>query len=351
SMGIVTITNQSIIDSGTNVSVTLENQSLFSMQRKTLMGLDAQYRFNKDLTVGATLLNFSEKAVTEKVNIGDELVNNTMWGVNLSYNKELTWLTNLLNKIPTVNSVAPSTFNVNAEFAQLVPAKQKSGTNKGSSYIDDFEATQTGIDLRSPYSWFLASTPYEAGADALFPEASLSNNVDYGKNRALLAWYYIDRMWTQRNSSMVPGYMKSDPKFLSNPYVREVKISDLYPYRDLAYGEANYIQTLSLSFYPKERGPYNLDAEDIADDGSLLHPEKRWGGIMRKMDNSNFETSNVEYLQFWLLDPFLDPENPNTEGGDLYFNFGEISEDILKDGMKSYENGLPIDGNEQFMTE
>ncbi len=350
SMGIVTITNQSIIDSGTNVSVTLENQSLFSMQRKTLMGLDAQYRFNKDLTVGATLLNFSEKAVTEKVNIGDELVNNTMWGVNLSYNKELTWLTNLLNKIPTVNSVAPSTFNVNAEFAQLVPAKQKSGTNKGSSYIDDFEATQTGIDLRSPYSWFLASTPYEAGADALFPEASLSNNVDYGKNRALLAWYYIDRMWTQRNSSMVPGYMKSDPKFLSNPYVREVKISDLYPYRDLAYGEANYIQTLSLSFYPKERGPYNLDAEDIADDGSLLHPEKRWGGIMRKMDNSNFETSNVEYLQFWLLDPFLDPENPNTEGGDLYFNFGEISEDILKDGMKSYENGLPIDGNDQFMT-
>ena len=274
-----------------------------------------------------------------------------MWGLNVSYNKDFMWLTNLLNKIPTVSATAPSRINVSAEFAQLVPHKQKSGSNKGSSYIDDFEATQTGIDLRSPYSWFLASTPYDNSADALFPEAKLSNDIDYGKNRALLAWYYIDRLWTQKNSSMVPGYMKNDPSMLSNPYVREVKIDEIFPYRDLNYGEANYIQTLNLSFYPRERGPYNLDADRIDENGNLLQPEKRWGGIMKKMDNTNFETSNVEYIQFWMMDPFLDSDNPNTEGGDLYFNFGEISEDILKDGMKSYENGLPIDGNNEFIAE
>lgn len=351
SMGIVTITNQSIIDSGTNVSVTLENQSMFSMQRKTLLGLDAQYQFNKDFTLGGTLMHFSEKALTEKVNIGEEVINNTMWGLNLSYRKDFMWLTNLLNKIPTINATAPSQFSVNAEFAQLVPHKQGSGSAQGSSYIDDFEATQTGIDLRSPYSWFLAPTPYDGGADPLFPEAALSNDVAYGKNRALLAWYYIDRTWTQRNSTMLPGYLKNDPHQMSNPYIREVTINELYPYRDLAYGEANWIQTLNLSFYPKERGPYNLDAENIDSEGNLLNPEKRWGGIMRKMDNSNFESSNVEYIQFWMLDPFLDEDNPNTEGGDLYFNFGEISEDILKDGMKSYENGLPVDGNYDFITE
>ena len=351
SMGIVTITNQSIIDSGTNVSVTLENQSMFSMQRKTLLGLDAQYQFNKDFTLGATLLHFSEKALTEKVNIGDEVINNTMWGLNLSYRKDFQWLTNLLNKVPTINATAPSTFSVNAEFAQLVPHKQKSGSSSGSSYIDDFEATQTGIDLRSPYSWFLAPTPYDNGPGALFPEAALSNDVAYGKNRALLAWYYIDRAWTQRNSSMLPGYLKNDPHQMSSPYVREIYVNELFPYRDLAYGEANWIQTLNLSFYPRERGPYNLDAENIDSDGSLLNPERRWGGIMRKMDNTNFESSNVEYIQFWLLDPFLDPDNHNREGGDLYFNFGEISEDILKDGMKSYENGLPVDGNYDFITE
>lgn len=351
SMGIVTITNQSIIDSGTNVSVTLENQSMFSMQRKTLLGLDAQYQFNKDFSVGATLLHFSEKALTQKVNIGDEVINNTMWGLNLSYRKDFMWLTNLLNKVPTINATAPSSFSLNAEFAQLVPHKQKSGSNKGSSFIDDFEATQTGIDLRSPYSWFLSSTPYDGGPDALFPEAALSNDPAYGKNRALLSWYYIDRAWTQRNSTMLPGYLKNDPHQMSSPYIREVYVNELFPYRDLAYGEANWIQCLNLSFYPKERGPYNLDADNIDSDGNLLNPEKRWGGIMRKMENSNFENSNVEYIQFWLLDPFLDEDNHNREGGDLYFNFGEISEDILKDGMKSYENGLPVDGNNDFITE
>ena len=351
SMGIVTITNQSIIDSGTNVSVTLENQSMFSMQRKTLMGLDAQYRFSKDFTLGGTLLHFSEKALTEKVNLGDEVINNTMWGLNLSYNKDFMWLTNLINKVPTINAKSASSFKLNAEFAQLIPHKQKSGSNKGSSFIDDFESTQTGVDLRSPYSWFLAPTPYDSGADALFPEAALSNNVDYGKNRALLAWYYVDRLFTQKNSNSIPGYLKNDLKQLSNPYVREVKVTEIFPNREIVYGEQNLVQCLNLSFYPRERGPYNLDADNIDADGNLLNPERRWGGIMRKMDNTNFENSNVEYIQFWMMDPFLDDENPNRDGGDLYFNFGEISEDILKDGMKSYENGIPIDGDDQFMTE
>ncbi|WP_290455091.1 cell surface protein SprA [Duncaniella muris] len=347
-MGIVTITNQSIIDSGQSINVTLENQSLYSMQRKTLLGLDLNYKFNKDFNLGATIMHFSEKAQTEKVNIGDEIVNNTIWGLNMQYNTQFMWLTNLLNKIPTVNAVQPSTLSLQAEFANLIPHKQKSGSNRGSSYIDDFESSQIGIDLRSPYSWFLASTPYDPSGDALFPEASLSNDIRYGKNRALLNWYNIDRMFTARNSSMCPGYIKNDPAMLNNPYVREITSREIFPGRD-TYGESNTIQTLNLSFYPTERGPYNLDATDIDDQGNLLYPERRWGGIMRKMDNTNFDASNIEYVQFWMLSPFLDPDNDNLEGGDLYLNFGEISEDILKDGLKSYENGVPVNGDDQFM--
>lgn len=349
SMGIVTITNQSIIDSGQSISVTLENQSLFNTQRKTLLGLDLQYAINKNFNIGTTLMHFSEKALTEKVNIGDEVINNSIFGFNLAYKTKFMWLTNLLNKIPTVNATAPSTLNLTAEYAQLVPHKQKSGSTKGSSYIDDFESAQTGVDLRSPYSWFLASTPYDSGKNPLFPEAALSNNIEYGKNRALLNWYYIDRMFTDKNSSLAPGYIKNDLKQQSNPYVREVTSQEIFPGRELTYGESNTVQTLNLSFYPNERGPYNLDATDIDDEGNLLNPEKRWGGIMRKMENTNFEQANIEYVQFWLLNPFLDPDNPNYEGGDLYFNFGEISEDILKDGLKSYENGVPMDGDERFM--
>lgn len=344
-MGIVTILNQSIIDAGTNVNVTLENQSLFSTQRKTLIGLDLNYKFNKDFNLGATFMHYAEKSLTEKVSLGDESVNNSIWGVNFSFNKKFMWLTNLVNKIPTVNATAPSTINLTGEFAQLIPHKQKTGTNKGSSYIDDFESTQTTIDLRSPYSWFLSSTPFDS-QNPMFPEAALTNNVDYGKNRALLSWYYIDRLFTQRNSSLAPGYIKNDLVQQSSPYVREISYNEVFPGRELSYGESSSIQTLNLSFYPKERGPYNLDATNIdKETGDLLNPEKRWGGIMRKMENTNFEQSNIEYIQFWLLNPFMDEKDKKSLGGDLYFNLGEVSEDILKDGMKSYENGLPIDGD------
>lgn len=343
--GEVTIINQGILDSGQSVSVTLEDQSLYSMARKTLLGLDLNYKFSRDFNLGLTLMHFSEKSVTEKVGIGDEVVNNTIWGLNFNYTKEFQWLTNAINVIPTVNAVAPSKISVQGEFAQLVPHKQKSGSARGSSYVDDFEATQMGIDLKSPYAWSLSSTP------SMFEESALSNDVTYGKNRALLNWYYIDRLFTQRNSSLCPGYIKNDLKQLSNPYVREVTSTEIFPGRELTYGESNVVQTLNLSFYPTERGPYNLDATNINDDGSLQNPRQRWGGIMRKLETTNFEQNNIEYVQFWLMNPFLDPEADNLEGGDLYLNFGEVSEDILKDGYKSYENGVPYDGNDEYMRE
>ena len=349
-MGTVTITNQSIIDAGTNINVSLENQSTFSMQRKTLLGLDLDYAFNKDFHIGGTIMHYGEKAIGDKVAIGSELVNNTIWGVNMSYNTQFMWLTNLLNKIPTVNAVAPSTLNFRGDFAQLMPHQAKTGSNSGSSYIDDFESTQSGIDMRSPYSWFLSSTPSDPNnADAMFPEATKSNDVEYGKNRALLSWYSVDRLFTQRNSSYAPGYIKNDLDALSNPYAREVAFSEVFPGRELNYGESSVIQTMNLSFYPRERGPYNLDT-NVDQDGYLQFPKKRWGGIMRKIENTNFEQSNIEYIQFWMLDPFMDPELDNKDGGSLYFNLGEVSEDILKDGLKSYENGLPINGDSTYVT-
>ncbi|OUO98592.1 cell surface protein SprA [Barnesiella sp. An22] len=344
-MGVVTILNQSIIESGTPISVSLENQSMFNMQRKTMLGLDLNYAFSKDFNIGATIMHLSEKPLTEKVSMGDEVLNNTLWGVNLSYNTSFQWLTNWMNKIPTVNATAPSTLALTAEFAQLIPHQSKTGSSQGSSYIDDFESTQTGLDLKSPYSWTLASTPYDAASDALFPEARYSNDVRYGQNRALLSWYYIDRMFTQKTSSLIPAHLKNDLDQLSNPYVREVSVREIFPNKEINYGESTTQQTLNLSYYPQERGPYNLDADNIDEQGRLLNPEKRWGGIMRKMDYTDFESSNIEYIQFWLMDPFLDENQTNHKGGELYFNLGEVSEDILKDGMKSFENGLPIDGD------
>lgn len=339
--GVVTILNESIISSGTPVSVSLENQTAYNMQRKTMMGLDLNYQFNPNLMFGATIMHMSEMPLTTKTTMGDESIKNTLWGVNMAYKGESQWLTNMFDKLPLLNLSKPSQISFNAEFAHLIAGHYENKNTGGYSYLDDFESTQSNFDLSDPYPWQLSSVPFDDGTPMLFPEAGLVNNIDYGKSRALLAWYTIDGLFTRRNSSLRPSYMTTD--YLSNHYIRAIETRELFPERQQSMSESNQLTVLNLAYYPQERGPYNLDADNINPDGTLQNPEKRFGGMMRKIDQSDFETANVEYIEFWMLDPFID--NRQSAGGELYFNLGEISEDILKDEKKFFENGLPIDGD------
>ncbi|MFA6872941.1 MAG: cell surface protein SprA, partial [Bacteroidaceae bacterium] len=319
-MGVVTIVNQSIIDAGTSVSVSLESNSTYSMQRKTMLGMNASYEASKNLTLGASIMHLSEKPLTTKVSMGEEPINNTIWGLNLAYKKESQWLTNVIDKLPFVNATAPSTLNLTTEFAQLIPG-HSSGTQDNASYIDDFEDTELKIDLRTPSSWMLCSTP------SRFSEADRSNDASYGYNRALLAWYYIDPLFTNKSSSLTPSHIKSDVNQLSNHYVREVYQSEVFPDKQTTYTESSTLNVLNLAYYPQERGPYNLDPS-LNSNGTLPMPNKRWGGMMRKLDSPDFETANIEYIEFWVLDPFI--YNPTSTGGDFYIDLGDVSEDILK---------------------
>ena len=339
--GVETILNESIISAGTPVSVSLENQTAYNMQRKTMMGLDLNYQFNPNLMLGATIMHMSEMPLTTKTTMGDEAIKNTLWGVNMSYKGESQWLTNVFDKLPLLNLSKPSQISFNAEFAHLIAGHYENKNTGGYSYLDDFESTQSNFDLSDPYPWQLSSVPYDDGTPQLFPEAGLTNNIDYGKSRALLAWYTIDGLFTRKNSSLRPKYITT--KDLSNHYVRAIETRELFPQRQQSMSESNTLTVLNMAYYPQERGPYNLDADNINPDGTLQNPEKRFGGMMRKIDQSDFETANVEYIEFWMLDPFI--YDRQTAGGDLYFNLGEISEDILKDEKKFFENGLPIDGD------
>lgn len=346
--GTVTILNESIIAAGTPVSVSLENQTAYNMQRKTMMGLDLNYQFNPDFSLGATIMHMSEMPLTTKTVFGDESIKNTLWGLNFAYKTESQWLTNTFDKLPLLNLTKPSQIAFTGEFAHLIAGHYENKYTGGFSYLDDFESTQSGFDLLNPYSWKLASTPFDDDPNGgRFPEASKVNDIEYGKNRAMLSWYYIDGLFTRRNSSQAPAHIRNDKEQLSNHYVRAVYIDELFPDRDLSYNETSSLQVLNLAYYPNERGPYNLDADFVNPDGTLQKPEDRWGGIMRKIDQSDFETANIEYIEFWMLDPYIyeNQEGVLTEGGDLYFNLGEISEDVLRDERKFYENGLPIDGD------
>lgn len=342
--GIVKILNKSILDAGTAVNVSLESDTDYGMQRKTMFGLNWQYDFSKTLQIGGTFMHLGEKPLTTKVPMGSEPLNNTIWGLNVSWKKQSQWLTNMLDKLPLLQCKTPSSINFTADFAHLIAGKNK-GSQGNASYVDDFENAKNGIDISTPSEWTISSVP------SMFPESSYSNDVRYGYNRALLAWYYIDPIFTRRSSAATPGHIKGDLDQLSHPYVREVYKSELFPNKSINFKESSTLNVLNLAYYPNERGPYNLDPSLDAN-GALLQPEKRWGGMMRRLETSDFENANIEYIEFWLMDPFaLRKDGVETPSGDLYFNLGEISEDVLKDGKKFYESGLPVDKDPSQFTE
>lgn len=347
SAGEVTILNQSIIDAGTAVNVSLESNTDYAQMRKTLLGLNWQYDFSKDFQLSGTFQHLSEQALTTKVTMGAEPLNNTLWGININWKKESQWLTNMLDKLPFLHCTQPSQISFTGEFAQLI-AGQASGVQDNASYIDDFENTKSTIDVSVPTSWVLSSVP------SMFPEQGDKTTLSSGYNRALLAWYKIDPLFTRRSSSLTPSHIKSDLNQLSNYYVREVYVNELFPdrYTSSYNGATATLPILNLAYYPAERGPYNFDS-NLNYDGTLTNPDTRWGGMMRKLDTSDFETANVEYIEFWLLDPFIysnEEADANQYGGDFYINLGEVSEDILRDGKKFYESGMPVDGSNSFTT-
>ncbi len=347
SAGEVTILNQSIIDAGTSVNVSLESNTEYGMQRKTMLGFNWEYDFSKNLQIGGTLQHLSEQALTSKVVMGSEPLNNTLWGLNINWKAESQWLTNMLDKLPLLHCTQPSQITFTGEFAQLI-AGTASGTQDNASYIDDFEAATSAISVSDPKAWSLSSVP------SLFPEYNDNESVTSGYNRALMAWYNIDPLFTYRSSSLTPSYIKSDLNQLSNHYVRAVYVSELYPNRQQSTysGATATLPILNIAYYPQERGPYNLTT-DINVDGTLNIPQKRWGGMMRKLDTNDFEAANVEYIEFWMLDPFIytsQQADAADYGGDLYINLGEVSEDVLRDGKKFYESGMPVDGSASYTT-
>ena len=346
SAGEVTILNQSIIDAGTSVNVSLESNSDYGQQRKTMFGMNWEYDFSKNFQMSGTIQHLSEQALTTKVNMGSEPLNNTLWGVNMNWKKESQWVTNMLDKIPFLHLTQPSNISFSGEFAQLL-AGQSHGTQDNASYIDDFEDTKNTIDVSTPTSWLISSVP------TTFPESKDKTTLASGYNRARLAWYTIDPLFTRRSSSLTPSHIKSDLNQLSNHYVREVPVRELFPKRNQnSYsGATSMLSVLNLAFYPSERGPYNFST-DLAYDGTLNNPENHWGGMMRKLDTNDFEAANIEYVEFWMLDPFIYSRrdgNASDFGGDFYLNLGEVSEDILRDGKKFYESGMPVDGSNSFV--
>ena len=333
-LGRVEILDEALKASNTPINVDVENNAVFGQQTRRFTGINVEHQFNENFVLGATLLNLNERPITQKANYNAEPINNTIFGMNGNFSTEVPFLTRLANKLPNIDTDVPSNLSVRGEFAYLLPGAPKGADFNGeaTAYIDDFEGTQGAIDLLSPLSWFLASRPKELPANISGDD---DPGIENGFGRALLNWYTIDPIFY---SSQRPGGITDDD--VSNLYTRRVFIEEIFPEVDIVQGQTSVINTLDLSYYPSERGPYNFDPSATND---VINPNDSWAGITRQITSTDFEQANVEYIEFWVQDPFLD--NPSSQGGKLYLNLGNISEDVLKDGKKQYENGLPEDGD------
>ncbi|MFN4313154.1 MAG: cell surface protein SprA [Chitinophagaceae bacterium] len=334
-LGTLRVINQSILNSGVPVNISYENQNTFGIQQKNFMGLRVDYLASEKLAIGGTIARLGERPFFIKQSYGEDPVRNTMYGLDVDYHSDFPRLTKWLDKLPWYSTKTMSSIKAYGEVAVLKPghAPQIGRGNEGVMYIDDFEGTRAAIDLRFPLiNWTLASVPQR------FPESGLNNDLASGYNRAKIAWYNIEPVLQEKSNTNNP--LRGNLEELSKPEVRQVLQREIFPQRSLDFGQG-LLTTFDLAFYPRDKGPYNFEnrAGRIDANGHLTNRQQSWGGIMRNIDQIDFETGNVEYIEFWMMDPFI--LNNGSSGGKLYFNLGNISEDVLKDGKRQYENGLP----------
>jgi cell surface protein SprA len=331
--GTVRIINPGILSSNIPVNVSYENNLGFGFQERGFRALRIDYLASKDFNFGLSSSRLNERPFFIKTNFGSDPIKNSMYGFDFNYKKDLPGLTRLLDKLPFYSTKAKSSIVAYGEAAYLKPghAQQIGKGAEGLVYLDDFEATRTNIDLRFPFNaWTLASTPLDR-----FPEGALADSIDYNKNRARLAWYTIEPNLQDRNSANNP--LANNVAALSDPRIRQVFTNELFPQRTTNITDVQ-LPTFDLSYYPKDRGPYNYNYKDVDANGNSRNPSDKWGGIMRALDQTDFETNIIEYVEFWVQDPFY---RSTASKGKLILNLGNVSEDILKDGRRFYENGMP----------
>tara|TARA_R110000744_G_scaffold50555_1_gene109228 strand:- start:4411 stop:11529 length:7119 start_codon:yes stop_codon:yes gene_type:complete len=340
--GTVQILDPSLEASNVPINISVENNAVFGQQTRRFTGVNVEHQFSEKFVLGGTLLNLNERPLTQKSTYGVESVNNTIFGLNGNFSTEVPFLTRMVNKLPNIDTDVPSNVSIRAEMAALIPSSPKNADFEGetTTYLDDFEGAQALIDIRASLGWSLASMPLEFGngGQPFGSSPEDPTNLLNGYGRAKLSWYTIDPIFytTQRPSTV------SDDDISTNA-TRRVYIDEVFPETDVAQGQTQVQTTLDMVYYPTTKGPYNNNP-----DFETEAPTEKWGGMMRSLSSTDFEQSNVEFVQFWVMDPYVD--GIANGPGELVLNLGNISEDILRDGKKQYENGLPGVNSNDFVS-
>jgi cell surface protein SprA len=367
----VKILNPAYLNSANELRVQFEKNALVQVQPRKLVGTRLDYALNKDVLLGATAMHILENQAPgiNRVNIGDEPANNTILGADVSLRKDSRVLTKLVDRLPFLATKEISTVAFTGEVAKLIAGRSQLGRGEnGVSYLDDFENARTPYTLgglAAVPAWRLAATPAPFAGSG-------TDGLANGYQRAKLAWYTVDQSY-YTNGPNVPAGIRANT--LSNHYTRGIPRNEVFPNKDLGATGNGFEYTFDMAYFPGERGPYNYSPYVTGNNGQFFtpasgQPTNKFGGISRGITfDTDFDNSNVEYLEFWLMDPFLKSSNPNapddrvniidddgnnaanTTGGNLVLNLGNVSEDVLRDqGQHEFENGLPVPGDPATFT-
>lgn len=347
-LGRVKIINEGLLRGGAEIRASADGQSFFNIQQKTLIGGRVEHKFNKKLIVGGTALHMYERPLTTKTNFNEEPLLNTIIGADVAYSSKSRFLTKIIDALPFLETKEISNITAYGEFAKIFPHNHKSqGGQRGVSNLEDFENAELANDLKSVGNWVVASVPQKQ--EDRFPDTKTYDKTTWMNHHAALSFYTIDQLF-YRDNDMPDNIKQRVDNILSDPFQRQVDQREIFPQRNFPQGTPTILPTLDLFFRPTVRGMYNYNSNpsEINDKGELLNPELSWAGITRKIDQNDFEAANIDYIEIWMLDPMSN--NPNLRG-ELLLHLGNVSEDILPDRRKSFENGLPSGSNSTAETD
>jgi len=317
-IGQVIIKKPEALVAGADLKIGYEKNDLFAMASKTLLGFRGLYEFNKETTLGFSYLNLNQQTLSDKVRIGEEPINNQIYGLDFKTKMDLPFLTKGLSKL--ISTSAPSSLAINAEYAYIKPnpntktSTMTTDNGKSVAYVDDFEGSKLIIPVGLNYgSWHDISIPNKISTQlesmALSEDTSSNSKMNYkGKT-----WWYN---------------------------VPDVTVKMIYDGRKQAAPGSDLITALDIQFDPTKPGFYNWHPKV-----SRQNQELSWGGIMKVLTSNanNLLTENIGFIEFWV---HLDKTPKNLV---MHVDLGEISEDVIPNGVLDTEdknnNGL-VDAGE-----
>jgi hypothetical protein len=323
STGTVTIKNATALSSS-DLKIKYETNDLFQLASKTLIGARGVYKLGEESSLGFTFVNLKQETLNDKVRLGEEPTDNSMFGIDFATNIKSKWLTNIVNMLPGFNTKDESSFTLKGEFAYLLPdpntkrSRIPSDNNESIAYVDDMEGAKKIISLGTNYSaWTLASLPLDS-------VIGLTDSLKQIK-RAKYIWYNLPS---------------------------SVDVKKVYPLKDVQPGQ-DKITPMIVKLDPGTRGQYNYHQNSF-NTITTSNPEQTWGGMMRYLNTTSTDliSENINFIEFNMRIGIDSASiGSGIRNGKLVIELGTISEDAIPNGILDTEdknqNGV-LDINEDI---